>query len=220
MCCELLGQGGTQREAMLHALGAADALTGMPTWAVTFPAHPLLLQGLSPRLQDYVRGVRDTCPHRVVAMGMQGWYSVMAEPLVFNRQILVPSNPPVCFQPPSLRSATGRSWRYIRDVHQAVLLRGDAPADVQADVTSVMDVLPPPWRLLLGSPAPPPDCTASFPGVGGWDAVELVCQGAGPPSTTTDLLIALPMGRLEPVGDFPLPPLATLCAATWSPCLV
>ena len=65
---------------------------------------------------------------------------------------------------------------------------------------------------------PPPATawsTAVFPG-----GLELVCPGAGPPAGEAGLFVVLAVGRMEPVGDVPVPSLAAMHAAPWEPCLV
>ena len=204
---------------MLRAFAEADRVTGLASWVITAPATPSLVQALPPRLQDYVRGLEDTKPHRIVAPDAQGFYSVMAEPLGHNRQIVErQGSAATCFSPASLGTPEGRRWRYIRDLRAAVGQGSSLPADVRADVDRVLPLLPAAWRAHVLKPGAPPRpgwCCAQLEG-----GLELVCCGAGPPAPTAALYVVLDMGRMEPVSDAPLPTAPALRDATWQPCLV
>ena len=211
------------RDMMLHAFGMVDAACHMPTWVVTYPSAPALVHGLPPRLRDYVEGFAETLPHRIVQPNDLGFYSVMAEPLTHNRQIAaqphaVGGGHATCFSPSTLQSAEGQAWRYIRDVRAAHLARIGATAAVAADLACVLAALPAAWREHVELEGPPPATawsTAVFPG-----GLELVCPGAGPPAGEAGLFVVLAVGRMEPVGDVPVPSLAAMHAAPWEPCLV
>ena len=204
---------------MLRAFAAADDVTASATWVITMPHAPRLLEALTPRLQDYVRGLAEARAHRLVAPDTQGFYSALAEPLAFNRQIRDPAaEAPACFSPAVLDTPTGRGWRYLRDLRRAVL-QGDAlGSDVRADLDRVLPLLPAPWRAHVTCPDPPPAPSWSCAQLA--DGTELVCRGAGPTDDPAGLFVVLDMGRMELAGDAALPPVPALTQLPWSPCLV
>lgn len=131
-----------------------DARYGMCTWAVTAPAAPVPTRYQCQRVLDHVAAFAATRPHRVVRPSEQGFWSAMAEPLVYNRQIKQPGGQGT-LDVSTLASAQGRAWRWLRDV-RAAWLSPQPSADVAADLALVLEALPEPWRAQVQCVAPPP----------------------------------------------------------------
>lgn len=208
------------RALMLHALAEADTLTAMPTWVVTDPNAPDPCQKLHPRLRDYVQAMRETRPHRIVKPEVQDFFSSMTEPLAHNRQILECDEVGnrSCFDPSSLKTPLGRSWRYVRDLRSAHTSGPAISGNEHADLGRALAALPLSWRLHVQRDGPLPPAAWSTTSLAG--GMELVCRGDGPPVQAADVYVVLDMGRMELAGDVPIPPMEELTVAVWSPCLV
>ena len=127
----------SMKTLMLRTLADADSATGTASWVITMPHTPHLLANLPLRLQDYVRGLIETRPHRIIAPDAQDFYSVMSEPLAYNHQIRDRADPSSeRFCPLGLGTTQGRSWRYLRDIRTACTQTNAMDPTVQSDRSS------------------------------------------------------------------------------------
>jgi exonuclease III len=176
---------------------------------------------LPPALQAHAQAIISLGTKRVVKPSEMGFYSVMAEPVCWNPDILVGGEANQeggerrggrCLQPGDLGEGGG-ALRTLGDVRMALLLGPAAPGGLAAAAARVRAAVPPAWLPHLDTAGePPPEwwCTAGKHGVMG-DLAAFAVASPTPPSPgwspqqwAAALYRQLPTGRL------------TLACPTWA----
>lgn len=144
-----------------HALLASACPAGVSTWVVTNPSACRLPPSL-PRLQGYVDALAALHLHRIVPLAAQSYWSILAEPLYYNRQINLRSllrlghfDTPFALIQGLPGLAPAHPWRHLRDV-RATLHGGPHTLAMRAFFTHLLDCLPDEWRTAVELAESPP----------------------------------------------------------------
>ena len=148
-------------QPLVRALLASACPAGVSTWVITDPSAFRLPRTL-PRLQGYVDALATLHPHRLVLPAAQSHWSVLAEPLYYNRQINLRSllrlghfdtgfdliqGLPGC--------SPAHAWRHLRDVRATLHAGRPHSLAMQALLTHLLETLPAEWREAVERPQPP-----------------------------------------------------------------
>jgi exonuclease III len=210
----------------------AEPVFGVVSWVITQPSAVQLPPTLS-RLQDHVTAFSQLHVHRVKLPSEQGFFSILAEPLLYNPAIDMDMAAALTPAQGGPGAAMGwlagcpavSGWRYLRDVYATMHAPGVLSLAVTAAVRAVLTALPAPWRsaMQLHPPPLPRFSCASVPATPTCPASYLVRGRVvrdGPVRTfwmsTTGQLLELLPGDVAPLGDRHV----ALDALQWEPAAV
>jgi hypothetical protein len=142
----------------MHQYASAQPdLANSAAWLVTAP-H--LLRTGNNRLQAMASALAELGLYRIIPPEAQGFYSVMAEPILANLRITRGRSTPTPLRGSDLTSAEGKGWSHLREVRRAYQGIGGGGAEgvegVARDVNLILDLLPVAWRekVTLAGPDP------------------------------------------------------------------
>lgn len=210
----------------------ADPTFNVCSWVITQPSALQLPASLQ-RAQDHITAFAKLGVHRITPYADQSFFSVLAEPLLFNPAItmdMAAALAPAAGGPAARMGPLGgcpeaAGWRYLRDVYAAMHAPGVPSLALIAAVQAVLAALPEPWRqqMRLHPPPLPRFACAAAPGSPTCPASYVVrgrVQADQPPRTfwmtPTGQLVPLLPGHVAPLGDYQVP----MDALHWEPAAV
>ena len=155
---------------------ASPSLTNSAAWVVTAP-H--LFRVRSPRLRAMASAISKLGVHRIILPADQSFHSVMAEPVLANRQISRGHLLPRLLRPSDFSSQEAKAWSHLRDVRRSFQMHASDPI-LPRDLQFLLPLLPPPWRALVTMQGPDP--------IGDWVTAghrQVLYRGAGGPTLFT-----------------------------------
>jgi exonuclease III len=210
----------------------ADPTFNVCSWVITQPSALQLPAGFQ-REQDHITAFAKLGVLRIKPYDQQSFFSVMAEPLLFNPAVamdVAAALAPAAGGPAGRMGPLGgcpaaAGWRYLRDVYAAMHAPGVPSLALTAAVQTVLAALPEPWRrhMRLHPPPLPRFACAAAPGSPTCPASYVVrgsVQDDQPPRsfwmTPTGQLVPLLPGHIAPLGDYQVP----VDALHWEPAAV